>query len=348
VYATRDLHRDGQVIAAKGDMIAGSDFDPATLGLDGQLFTVGQAEDGTVTVEATQAYLDLVSADNEHENGFRAYIQCQRIAVGEQIANKFWETINGTPRESNEVHTNTPDMTPSISLEKWDEASGFPEGDRDDSKDALNIQDETTTIVFTITNTSKTDPDTGVGAWFKASDLRIEDSTIVGDGEIVDWQYPENWDSLVLKPGDSVDVKATLKGVTDKHTDRASVSGVPLLPCTPDTDDDPFGTGQCGDDDTAGDQTDGEGQGDADGATPEDQTDGEGQTVTIDGETLCGDTIVVSNTDDWNGYKERLAITGSTVAVVIGLMVLLLAGGSIIVIARRRTGAGAHTPAGNR
>lgn len=348
VYATRDLHRDDQVIAAKGDMIAGSDFDPATLGLDGQLFTVGQAEDGTVTVEATHAYLDLVSADNEHENGFRAYIQCQRIAVGEQIANKFWETINGTPRESNEVHTNTPDMTPSISLEKWDEASGFPEGDRDDSKDALNIQDETTTIVFTITNTSKTDPDTGVGAWFKASDLRIEDSTIVGDGEIVDWQYPENWDSLVLKPGDSVDVKATLKGVTDKHTDRASVSGVPLLPCTPDTDDDPFDTGQCGDDDTAGDQTDGDGQGDADGATPEDQTDGEGQTVTIDGETLCGDTIVVSNTDDWNGYKERLAITGSTVAVVIGLMVLLLAGGSVIVIARRRTGAGAHTPAGNR
>ena len=39
VYATRDLHRDDQVIAAKGDMIAGSDFDPATLGLDGQLFT---------------------------------------------------------------------------------------------------------------------------------------------------------------------------------------------------------------------------------------------------------------------------------------------------------------------
>lgn len=348
VYATRDLHRDDQVIAAKGDMIAGSDFDPATLGLDGQLFTVGQAEDGTVTVEATHAYLDLVSADNEHENGFRAYIQCQRIAVGEQIANKFWETINGTPRESNEVHTNTPDMTPSISLEKWDEASGFPEGDRDRSDDALNIQDETTTIVFTITNTSKTDPDTGVGAWFKASDLRIEDSTIVGDGEIVDWQYPENWDSLVLKPGDSVDVKATLKGVTDKHTDRASVSGVPLLPCTPDTDDDPFDTGQCGDDDTAGDQTDGDGQGGADGETPEDQTDGEGQTVTIDGETLCGDTIVVSNTDDWNGYKERLAITGSTVAVVIGLMVLLLAGGSVIVIARRRTGAGAHTPAGNR
>ena len=348
VYATRDLHRDDQVIAAKGDMIAGSDFDPATLGLDGQLFTVGQAEDGTVTVEATHAYLDLVSADNEHENGFRAYIQCQRIAVGEQIANKFWETINGTPRESNEVHTNTPDMTPSISLEKWDEASGFPEGDRDRSDDALNIQDETTTIVFTITNTSKTDPDTGVGAWFKASDLRIEDSTIVGDGEIVDWQYPENWDSLVLKPGDSVDVKATLKGVTDKHTDRASVSGVPLLPCTPDTDDDPFDTGQCGDDDTAGDQTDGDGQGGAEGETPEDQTDGEGQTVTIDGETLCGDTIVVSNTDDWNGYKERLAITGSTVAVVIGLMVLLLAGGSVIVIARRRTGAGAHTPAGNR
>ena len=34
-------------------------------------------------------------------------------------------------------------------------------------------------ITFIITNTSKTDPATGDGAWYKASDLNLADSTIV-------------------------------------------------------------------------------------------------------------------------------------------------------------------------
>lgn len=40
----------------------------------------------------------------------------------------------------------------------------------------------------------------------------------------MDLQYPDDWDTLVLKPGDIVDVQGTLRGVSDVHTDRASVS----------------------------------------------------------------------------------------------------------------------------
>ncbi|WP_242689085.1 hypothetical protein [Bifidobacterium longum] len=74
--------------------------------------------------------------------------------------------------------------------------------------------------MFTIKNTSK--DDSGHGAWFKASDLKLEDHTIVGDGTVTDLKYPEGWDSLILKPGQSVEVTGTLTGFTkDRHTDRA-------------------------------------------------------------------------------------------------------------------------------
>ncbi len=43
VYATRDLYRDGKVLAAKGDKLAGNGFDGSKLG--GELFTA--TADGT-------------------------------------------------------------------------------------------------------------------------------------------------------------------------------------------------------------------------------------------------------------------------------------------------------------
>ena len=91
-------------------------------------------------------------------------------------------------------------MTPSIDVQKWDRKSGWPNGDRDNSKDALTVSGDTE-IVFTITNTSKTDPDTKQGAVFRTKDIKLEDSTIVGDGEVVDLKYPADWDTKVLKPG---------------------------------------------------------------------------------------------------------------------------------------------------
>lgn len=325
VYASRDLYRDGQVIAAKGAMIAGSGFDSSKLG--GDMFTAQlDPATGKVTIESTELYRGLVSADTAHEQGWRAYIQVKRVMVTDRHENVFTERYNGKTLESNLVWTKTPDMTPSLKIEKWDETSGWPDGDRDTPNEALEGAKDGDVIVFTITNTSKTDPDTGEGAWFKASDLKLEDETIVGDGTVTDLKYPENWDTLVLKPGDSVDVKGTLTGFTqDKHTDRAQVTGTPLVQC-PVSDDDPFGTNPDG--------------------------DGENgmQIVEIDGKVLCEDTQVTSNTDDWNATSKSLASTGSAIAIAVGVMVLLVAGGSILVFARHRADAhtGAHTPAGTR
>ncbi|TPF92485.1 phage tail protein [Bifidobacterium sp. UTBIF-68] len=306
VYATRDLYRDGKVIAAKGERIAGSGFDSSKLG--GDLFTGSiDPATGKVDIQATQAYLDLVSKDTQHEQAWRAYIQVKRVKVTERHENVFTEHYNGKDLTSNIVWTRTPDLTPSISIEKWDKASGFPKGDRDQSKDALKGAKDGDVIVFTITNTSK-DED-GHGAWYKASDLKLEDHTIVGDGTVTGLKYPAGWDTLVLKPGQSVDVEGVLTGFTqDTHTDRAKVTGIPLVEC-PATDNDPFGTPAAGDD------------GEADGP----------KQVTIDGVTRCEDTKVESRTDDWNGESVRLAITGAGIlpAILVGVL-LLGAGGALL------------------
>ena len=114
----------------------------------------------------------------EHEQAWTAFIQCQRIAVGGPVANRFTETINGVERPSNTVTTHTPDMTPRLTIEKWDEHSGWPDGDRDTVDEALNMNGSDTRIVFTITNASPTDPDTGDGPWFKASELNLTDQLV--------------------------------------------------------------------------------------------------------------------------------------------------------------------------
>ena len=333
VYASRDLYRDGQVLAAKGEKIAGSGFDSSKFG--GNLFTVDADDNGKVTVNATQTYLDLVSADNEHEAGWVLYLQCKRIAVADEVPNTWTETINGQPRESNKVVTKTPDMTPSIHLEKVDtptlKQDGQEQADRDDPKQALKMDADNIGITFIITNTSKTDPATGDGAWYKASDLNLADSTIVGDAHVDmdSLTYPDNWDTLVLKPGESVSVTGTLKGVKegDTHTDRAIVTGTPLVECAP-SNGDPFN-----------DKTDG-----GEDTDPEYST---GDVTEIDGKQLCADTQTTSNTDDWNGYRAKpLASTGVAVlGLAGGALAVLLAGGSLLVFRKRHCaqGSGHHT-----
>ena len=186
-------------------------------------------------------------------------------------------------------------------------------------------------ITFIITNTSKTDPATGDGAWFKASDLNLADSTIVGDAHVDmdSLTYPDNWDTLVLKPGESVSVTGTLKGVKegDTHTDRAIVTGTPLVECAP-SNGDPFN-----------DKTDG-----GEDTDPEYST---GDVTEIDGKQLCADTQTASNTDDWNGYRAKpLASTGTAVlGLAGGALAVLLAGGSLLVFRKRHyaQGSGRHT-----
>ncbi|QOL35478.1 LPXTG cell wall anchor domain-containing protein [Bifidobacterium lemurum] len=332
-YLARDLYKDGEVIAKAGEKVAGTGFDSSKFG--GDLFeAVWDEESGTFTVSATQLYLGLVSADTEHEAAWYAFPLMRRIALGTDIENSFTETINGVERPSNVVRTNTPDTAPSIHVEKFDEGSGWPDGDRDDTKDALELgsKGEEKTIVFRITNTSKTDPETGEGAWFQAKDLDLTDETVAGDGEVVDLEYPADWDTLVLKPGDSVDVKGTLKGVTDHHTDRAQVTGTPLFECpatidplNPDSDDT---TSEPGDNDGEDDAT----TDDADSVEP----------VEIEGRLMCADTSVTSNTDDWNAkVKPPLADTGLAIGGVV-VAAILIAGAGLGLLAVRRKGTGSQ------
>ena len=317
VYAARDLIKDGETLAERGERIAGSDFDASRFG--GELFELAADERGVVTVRATELMLGLVSADTEHEQAWTAFIQCQRIAVGGPVSNQFTETINGVERPSNTVTTHTPDMTPRLTIEKWDEQSGWPDGDRDTVDEALNMNGRDTRIVFTITNASPTDPDTGDAPWFKASELSLTDQLVAGDGQIGEFEYPDDWQTLILKPGDSVEVKATLSGVSEHHTDRAIVTGVPLVQCIV-SDPDPF-------------------DGKDEEKLPEDA-------VEIDGRTLCADTTVTSNTDDWNGYqpKDNLATTGTNIAGLIAVILVLALLGTGATAAIRLTRAnGRHT-----
>ena len=313
VYAARDLYQDGKVIARKGERIAGSDFDSSKLG--GDLFAARlDPATGATEIRATDAYLKLVSADEAHEQAWTAYVQVVRVKVTDRHENVFTEHYNGHDQRSNIVWTRTPDLTPSLKIEKWDEKSGFPKGDRDDIKDALDNAKDGTVIVFTITNTSK--DDNGHGAWFKASDLKLHDRLTAGTGTVTDLKYPDNWDTLVLKPGQSVNVKGTLKDMTGTtHSDRASVTGTPLIEC-PVQDGHPF------DPDT-----------DATGEIPAGL-----KQVSVDGVTRCASGTVESNTDDWHGKRQPLSTTGAAMLGIIGVMTALVAAGGITLIVRRRVG----------
>lgn len=330
VRANRDLYKDGKPVAKTGDVLAGTGFDNTELlaaitgdtanrdesGTDDaaqptgeQLFTVDY-KDGTITANATDLFLKLVSADTAHEQAWSLFVSVQRIATSERVENTFTETFNGKELVSNTVWTSTPDLTPSIHLEKWDEKSGWPNGDRDTRTQALKDAKDGDTIVFTITNTSRTDK-AGKGAVFRAKDLKLTDQTILGDGRVVDLKYPDNWDTLILKPGQSVDVRGTLKGVKGDHTDRASVSGIPLTECVVN-DDTPF-------------------DGKDDANVPEGAVD-------IDGVKMCGSGRVVSNTDDWNAtVTPPLAHTGATVAVLGVLAAVLMGGAGMLLSLKRRT-----------
>ena len=344
IRAARDLYTDGKLIAKTGETLAGTGFDDTALlaAINGdtaedadqpansgdttagdttdvnstQLFDVTY-KDGTVTAAASDTFLKLVSADTEHEQAWTLFISMQRIAVGDRVENTFTETFNDKELVSNTVWTSTPDLTPSIHLEKWDEKSGWPNGDRDTREQALKDAKNGDVIVFTITNTSKTDK-AGKGAIYRAKDLKLTDQTILGNGRVVDLKYPDNWDTLILKPGQSVDVKGTLKDANGDHTNRASVSGIPLTPCVVN-DDTPF-----------------------DGKDDENVPDG---AVDIDGVKMCGSDRIVSNTDDWNAtIKPPLANTGVALGIILPLMGLMIAGGGITLTAlRKRQHTAKHT-----
>ena len=115
--------------------------------------------------------------------------------------------------------------------------------------------------------------------------------------------------------GDHVDVTGTLRGVATVHTDRAKVTGTPLFEC-PASDQNPFGNGKAGEP-----------------VPPR-------NAVHVDGRTLCSDTPVTSNQDDWNGKVptklEQLAQTGAPIAGVVLVVVALAGGAAVMLVTRRR------------
>ena len=138
--------------------------------------------------------------------------------------------------------------------------------------------------------------------------LKLTDETIVGDGTVGDLVYPDGWSDLVLQPGESVDVTGTLSGVTNLHTDRATAEGSPVVACVP-KDDNPF---------------------DNKPAPP------------VEEGTVCTDTPVESDPDDWNAYRKRiLPSTGVNVSglAAVGVILALLGLGLLRI---RRDGDGRH------
>lgn len=240
VYADSDLKApDGTLVARQGQKIAGSGFTPTDAirnvlqSGDTQLFTVREDTSHLVTVTATGSYRKLVS-DGTQDAQWSAYIQVQRMKATEHHDNRFDEWINGTRRPSNTVWTRTPNQTPSISLEKYDVASGLKDGDRDKPEQALSDAKDGTRIGFRITNTGRS----------PLTKITLADQTIAGSGNVQDIDLTP-LKGLTLQPGQSVTVYGTLKGVKDgdHHTDRGTTTGKPLLPCAvpqpglPDTSD---------------------------------------------------------------------------------------------------------------
>ena len=305
VYATQDLYENGRILIHHGRIMAGSDMSADIHG--GPLFTMTEDPAGLVKVEATPRYLDLVSASGDRPVGWRAYLQCRRLKKVERHENRFTEFYQDKTLVSNTVWTGTPDMTPALHIEKFDQAGGMPKGDRDQPEQALRTRDDVP-IVFRITNDSPRDPGDGTGAVFLARQLHLEDQTVVGQGRVTGVRYPDNWSTLMLRPGQSVDVHATVTGISGRHTDRARVIGSPLVPCPVD-------------DAAALPERE-----DADRASLQPNSQG----VMVDGRLLCSDRAIRSNSDDWNALEEALPKTGAAVALPLAILAAAVIIGSLL------------------
>lgn len=247
VYASRDLYKGEYLVARKGEKIAGSNFDtkklrtegaltykrldadavnnrtqnPDTMLTDGSLFDCTWQADGTLTISANPSYRALASSE-EHENGWTAYIQVQRMKPVEHHNNQFHEILNKVDRPSNIVWTRTPSQSPKLEIEKYDVKSGLKLGDRNLPSQALPNAVDGTRIGLLIRNVGKSE----------IHKLTMSDATIAGNG-IVTWDAAgltllRNAD---LKPGQQITIYGTLRGVSRFHTDRATVHGTPILPC---------------------------------------------------------------------------------------------------------------------
>lgn len=108
IYANTDVYEGNTLVYKKGDLLqdsAGHETQPR----DGLFDVKFDGESYTLTVDATQKYLDLVNTRMDLANSFSVYTKMIRIAPGEKIDNQVLETYNEVERESNIVWTSTPD-----------------------------------------------------------------------------------------------------------------------------------------------------------------------------------------------------------------------------------------------
>ena len=212
VTASRDLYDGETLVASAGDVLDRSGEGEAAMP---GAFTVTEA-DGVLTLTVGEAYLDVLNTRLDIEGGFSAYVQMERLRPG-TVDNEFTETHNDVERVTNKVTTHTPE-DPSITVEKFDVASGMDAGDRDSADESLTLTAGAQTMIgFEITNTGNV----------PLKNITLVDQTIDGTGTVTDIQCETDLDGLVLGMGETVSCEGVLSGVqagTD-HANNVDVTG---------------------------------------------------------------------------------------------------------------------------
>ncbi|RQP03994.1 MAG: hypothetical protein D1H97_20300, partial [Paracoccus sp. BP8] len=185
IYANTDVYDGDKLLFAKGDLLqdsAGHEAEDRT-----PFFDVSFDEGSyTLTVDANQAYLDLVNTRGDLAQSFSVYTKMIRIAPGEKIDNQVTETYNEVERESNIVRTSTPE-NPSINVEKYTLDEGWEQGkkgDRDDVRLAYPLDPANLGVLGAEGETGTVSKPLDIGFFFEndgdvpLKDVTFSDATI--------------------------------------------------------------------------------------------------------------------------------------------------------------------------
>ena len=145
IYANTDVYDGEELVLKKGALLedsAGHQSVPAT----GLFDVVFDEESYTLTVTASQKYLDLIGGRPDLAAAFSVYTKMIRIAPGEKIDNTVTETYNEVERESNVVWTQTPEH-PELAVVKYTLAEGQQDGDRNKATDAYPLTKEDLVVI---------------------------------------------------------------------------------------------------------------------------------------------------------------------------------------------------------
>jgi len=174
IYANTDVYDGSELIFKTGDLLqdsAGHEAEPFT-----GMFEVAFDEDSyTITIDATQKYLNLIGTRPDLANAFSVYVKMIRIAPGEHIVNTVTESYNDFQRDSNEVDTLTNEY-PEIEIRKFTSEEGEIEGSHGSLKNAQVM----TAAELKIDKSTKLQNGIVVGIRYRnAGDVPLKDVTLV-------------------------------------------------------------------------------------------------------------------------------------------------------------------------